>query len=817
MSEVPRSLSFPDWSSEPELIHRYVKRMEIMHRIDVGIINASTVQEIAETVLKHIHAIIPSRRAEIVVFERAFDQMLVLSTEADGPDAPVQVTRSPLPGDYLAEFTGDKISLVEDGQLLPESSPAFQRLSKFGLRSSLSVLVLHQQENLGALTFYAERPGFFTHEHQEIAEQIGSQLAIAIHQQWLTNRLKEHTVQLTQMVEARTAELQTGKARVEAILHNSPDSILLIETDLSIQQANPSFAQLVGCPPESYLGRSLLDFVQADDIERLEAIIQETITTQQGTNIELRAQRHDGSRFDAELSIGPIQDDGLVCIVRDITRRKEQERQLRYHASLQDNVSDAVIVTTPDLRIQSWNKAAERIYGWQAHEVIGKPAPEILRTELSPEESARIIQGLYERGWWSEQVVQYHRDGSVRHILGAVTKIDDEAGQTIGIIAIHHDITEYRQMAQALHESEELFRQVAENFDQALFLRSGDNNALLYVNPKYAQILGLLRQEIYENPSAFLSAVHPADVDFVRRQMTAPRYVEEGITDFEYRVVRQDQQIRWMRTHTFPIQNEQGEIVRRVGIVEDITEHKRAYEAMQEALNREKELGELKSRFLSIASHEFRTPLSTILTVSETLNSYRHRLTDVQISQRLDTIKQQVGYLRDIMEDVLMLARIQARHMEFKPVGMDPDAFCRTIIDEFHRLNIENELVYSCEETIQPTLLDPKLMRHIVSNLVSNAIKYSPQGGSVHVRLDKADDLLVLEVRDNGIGIPEADIKHLFEPFHRGGNVDTISGTGLGLAIAKEAVEQHGGTINVKSRMGEGSTFTVQIPMLAAG
>ena len=813
MSEVPRSLSFPDWSSEPELIHRYVKRMEIMHRIDVGIINASTVQEIAETVLKHIHAIIPSRRAEIVVFERAFDQMLVLSTEADGPDAPVQVTRSPLPGDYLAEFTGDKISLVEDGQLLPESSPAFQRLSKFGLRSSLSVLVLHQQENLGALTFYAERPGFFTHEHQEIAEQIGSQLAIAIHQQWLTNRLKEHTVQLTQMVEARTAELQTGKARVEAILHNSPDSILLIETDLSIQQANPSFAQLVGCPPESYLGRSLLDFVQADDIERLEAIIQETITTQQGTNIELRAQRHDGSRFDAELSIGPIQDDGLVCIVRDITRRKEQERQLRYHASLQDNVSDAVIVTTPDLRIQSWNKAAERIYGWTEQEVIGRPAPEIVRTKLSPGDSERIIEAVYTRGWWREEVIQHHKDGSIRHILGSITKIDDEHGQTISLVSINHDITEYKQIEAALRESEERFRQVAEHFDQALFIRSADNSELLYINPKYEQLMGAPRHVLYENPNAFLKIIHADDLDHVRGYMTSRRFTQEGITEFEYRIIQADQQIRWMRTHTFPIKNEVGEIVRRVGLVEDITDRKRVYEAMQEALAQERELSELKSRFVSMASHEFRTPLSTILTISETLHAYWHRFTEAQIKQRLGTVKEQVGYLQGIMEDVLLLARIQAQHIEFRPVKTDPDALCRTILDEFQDLNLLRALRYTFDGAIHEALLDPKLMRHIISNLVSNALKYSPEDAPVDICLDHVDDALVLKVSDSGIGIPEADLKHLFEPFHRGANVTTISGTGLGLVIAKEAVEQHGGTIQVESHVGEGTTFTVHIPI----
>jgi len=231
----------------------------------------------------------------------------------------------------------------------------------------------------------------------------------------------------------------------------------------------------------------------------------------------------------------------------------------------------------------------------------------------------------------------------------------------------------------------------------------------------------------------------------------------------------------------------------------------------------EKELGELKSRFVSMASHEFRTPLATILALTETLRAYRHRLTEEQIEQRLVKMQEQVDHLRDIMEDVLHLARLQARRAEFNPVQLDLDSLCRSVLDEFESQPvIRQRLVYSCDDALHEVKLDRKLMRQIISNLVSNAVKYSPNDTPIEITLAYQAAMLVLSVRDQGIGIPAADLKRLFEPFHRADNVGTIAGTGLGLTIAKESVELHAGTIAVESQVGIGTTFTVRIPLTTA-
>jgi PAS domain S-box-containing protein len=376
--------------------------------------------------------------------------------------------------------------------------------------------------------------------------------------------------------------------------------------------------------------------------------------------------------------------------------------------------------------------------------------------------------------------------------------------------AAQREIVSRRQTEAALRESEERFRQIAENFDQILFVRSQDDRNLLYVNPHYETVQGRSRESLYENPDSYMEHMHPDDVESVWQQLRTQRYLEEGFADYEYRLIIPGQATRWFRARRFPIKSEEGSILRRAGIAEDITERKLAEEALRQALVTEKELGELKSRFVSMASHEFRTPLATILAFTESLSLFRHKLTNEQIDKKLNNIRGQVEHLKDIMDDVLLLARMQARRVEFNPEKVNLDALCQSILHEFEsHPDVQHTLDYVCDPGIDEAILDRRLVRQIISNLLSNAIKYSSEDQPVHIGLSMTDTHYILRIRDYGIGIPEADLKHLFEPFHRASNVGTISGTGLGLVIVKDSVELHGGTISVESVPGEGSTFTV--------
>jgi predicted ATPase/signal transduction histidine kinase/tRNA A-37 threonylcarbamoyl transferase component Bud32 len=242
----------------------------------------------------------------------------------------------------------------------------------------------------------------------------------------------------------------------------------------------------------------------------------------------------------------------------------------------------------------------------------------------------------------------------------------------------------------------------------------------------------------------------------------------------------------------------------------------RAARQMSKALDKEKELNELKSRFISITSHEFRTPLATIMGSNELLERYGSKWEEDKKQIHYDRITSAVKRMNRLLEDVLLLGKNDAGKIELKPVPTNLILFCQTIFQEIS-LGIDRdkdkyELVFSANHEEFEANLDENLLRHILNNLLVNAIKYSPNGGRIDFKLICASHKVIFKIEDRGVGIPDADREHLFEFFHRSQNVGQIPGTGLGLAIVKKLVDLHGGTIVVDSVVDRGSIFTVTIP-----
>jgi PAS domain S-box-containing protein len=246
----------------------------------------------------------------------------------------------------------------------------------------------------------------------------------------------------------------------------------------------------------------------------------------------------------------------------------------------------------------------------------------------------------------------------------------------------------------------------------------------------------------------------------------------------------------------------------------DITQRKQTEAELRKALERERELGELKSRFVSMASHEFRTPLATIMATADTLRNYLDRLQPEEIERRFDKIQVEVRHMTSLIEEVLLVGSAEAGRVDFRPEVFDVVDFSQDILERLERTDHgEHGLTFQPEGMFTTVHADLRLLRQIITNLLSNALKYSPAGSPVAVRLDcTTPDLFVLQVADHGVGIPPADQQHLFEAFHRATNVGTIPGTGLGMNITQHAVALHNGTITFESAENVGTTFCVRIP-----
>jgi len=266
-------------------------------------------------------------------------------------------------------------------------------------------------------------------------------------------------------------------------------------------------------------------------------------------------------------------------------------------------------------------------------------------------------------------------------------------------------------------------------------------------------------------------------------------------------------------------------------------QRKQAEEEVHKALVKEKELTELKSRFISMTSHEFRTPLTTIQSSAELLEYYSQKWTQEKKLTHLHRIQSSVKHMTNLLDDVLIIGKADAGKLTFNPSPLDVEKFCRNLVEELQLNDTEqHNIIFTCEgkaddfgksETMLstpssvpssqlhvPTLpcLDEKLLRQILENLLSNAIKYSPEGSTIEFSLSRFSSQAVFLIRDQGIGIPLEDQQLLFESFHRATNVGTIAGTGLGLTIVKKCVDIHEGQVTVESEVGVGTTFSVTLP-----
>lgn len=249
-------------------------------------------------------------------------------------------------------------------------------------------------------------------------------------------------------------------------------------------------------------------------------------------------------------------------------------------------------------------------------------------------------------------------------------------------------------------------------------------------------------------------------------------------------------------------------------VAERTRELARANRRLEEALLSEKEAGELRANFVSLVSHEFRTPLGVILTSSDILDRYLDKLSGKKRADHLRSIRDSVKRMSGMMEDVLLLGRVEAGKLQFKPAPLDLPALARRVADEASSIaNQRGPVQVQFEGAFTGARGDESLLRHVFSNLLSNALKYSPDGTPITVRLARDRDHAVLTVADSGRGIPVADQQKIFQSFHRGSNVTDTPGTGLGLLIVKKCVDIHGGRIAFESREGYGTTFTVALPL----
>jgi PAS domain S-box-containing protein len=380
------------------------------------------------------------------------------------------------------------------------------------------------------------------------------------------------------------------------------------------------------------------------------------------------------------------------------------------------------------------------------------------------------------------------------------------------LYGIARDISERQKTDLALREAEGRWNFALEGSGDGVWDWDLTSNTIYY-SKQYKAMIGYPEDEFANTYAAWSSRIHPEDLERCSQDLGRHLRGETDIYINEHRLRHKNGSYRWILDRGKVVKKaEDGRPLRMIGTHSDITDRKLMEQSLRETVEREKELSEMKSRFISVTSHEFRTPLATIMVAAESLLSYHSKMTEQQQKVRLLKIKNQVSDLNKIIEDLLHLSKIQTVESKLEPVEFDLIAMIQDIVDELGAQAEHIRIEWLADSPKLPVVLDKKLIRMAVTNLLANALKYSLPGKRVIIHVTQEEEKVVIRITDEGIGIPEKEIKHLFTPFYRASNVGNIHGTGLGLNIIKDCIAQHGGHIDVNSVVNVGSTFTVHLP-----
>ncbi|WP_263971137.1 PAS domain S-box protein [Leptolyngbya sp. PCC 6406] len=673
----------------------------------------------------------------------------------------------------------------------------------------------------------------------ELMQQLSTQIAIAIQQSELYERLQHLNIDLENRVQQRTRELSQSNVLLQAeiierqqteaalrhtnqtlqsLIAASPRAIFTVDLKNHIRIWNPAAEHMFGWTEVELLDQP--NPIMPEELEEYQTIKNNVMKGITPPSLEIRRRKKDGTPIEIVFSAAPLREsngiiNGIVVVVADITEQKRQAEQVRLLQSVVVNTNDAVLITEaepidePGPRILYVNKAFTRTTGYSLEEVVGK-TPRIFQGSKTDRAVLDIVRAsLLEWRPVTAEVINYRKDGSEFWVEFSIVPVADRTGYYTHWIAVQRDITERKRIEQELRWSEERYRSLIENALDIVAILETDG-IIQYISPSVEKVLGYSPSSLIGKN--FFELIHSDDFVATCYSITNATKNPEVALPIEFNCRHKDGSWRSLEAISQKFIND-SESTQVVVNSRDITERKRLIE-LHTALEHEKELGILKTRFFSMASHEFRTPLSTALAAAQILENSPQAWEDVEKrSRNFRRIQDAVKNMVQLLDDILTISRAETGKLEFNPQWLDLEKFCRNFIDEIRLGDASNHaLEFSCEGQWQKVYMDEKLLRSILGNILSNAIKYSPKNAQVKCLLNFDKYSSIIQVSDQGIGILVQDQNQLFEPFHRGRNVRNIPGTGLGLVVVKKCIDLHDGNITISSDIDRGTTVTIIFP-----
>lgn len=536
-------------------------------------------------------------------------------------------------------------------------------------------------------------------------------------------------------------------------------------------------------------------------------------------------------------------------LIANINIRKDKEELLLLTRATIETASDSLFWIKPDSTIVDVNIAACKSLGYSRNE--------LLKLTVSD------IDVNYNNIVWYSHFIELRKNGALkfesaqRTKKGVIIPVEIVAnyvnfGNKEFNCAFVRDISERKTaefelsiVRKKIEENEKKLMAIADQSAEGIALAS-QNGKLVFVNQAFSKMTGYSKEELLGSSifdllihthikSDFLKCLSvnvgiPIQEKLLRKDHS--EFVTEIIgsiikingDDFVLGTVRDitdrinsEKELENYRYHLEEIVRTRTELLNETNeeLLVQIERQKEYEMLLKSSLEKEVELSEMKSRFISTTSHEFRTPLTSVLSSTELLQRYGKNWKDSKRDEHFNRIISSVEYLTNLLDDVLTISRTESGKISFKPEQINLLSISENCIQDSNPLKtLNHSFFFNYLSSKKDFFLDPKLVRFILNNLLSNAYKYSPNGGSIELIIDANNKDVIIEVKDQGIGIPKNELSKIFESFYRTKSVAGISGTGLGLAIIKRAVDLHGGELFVESELGCGTVFTIKLPIV---
>jgi PAS domain S-box-containing protein len=689
----------------------------------------------------------------------------------------------------------------------PALAPWHEAARQAGFQSSIALPIRHGNHITALLTVYAADKDFFTPRVVELLEETSGDLAFALN------------------VFTSEAQRRASEERLKFLLTETPAIIYALRAggDFGATFLSDNVRGVLGYEPAAFIADPgfWLEHVHPDDRAAAQAGVAQ-LTVGVPLVRDYRFRHADGNyrwMHDEMRAIGDAtgQPQAYIGSWLDITAGKQSEQALqeseeRYRI-IAENTKDVIwLADLQTLRFTYVSPASLTIHGYAPGELVGRTLADIMpaSTLAFLDRELRGQIAAYHAGnpsarYLTEEVDALHHEGRVIRVEIAITLMPGRDGRAAALLGVTRDITQR-------HLTETQLRKLSQVVEQApLSVVITDlTGRIEYVNPTFTTVTGYTAAEaVGQNPRVLKSGETPREVF---REMWST--LERGkIWSGELHNRRKNGEIFIENAVIAPVVDGQGRATHYVALKEDVTTQRRTIAL----LAKEREVSEMKSRFLSVTSHEFRTPMSAALGSVELLTNHLDRLTPEKRRELLDRITTSLQRMTGMLDEILLLNRIDAKRVEVQLAAQDLRLLVEGIIEEsrsgdrgVHRFEL------AVEGDPRGFVTDANLLNHILGNLLSNAVRYSPAGEPVTVQLAVDHAGARLAVTDRGIGIPPADLARLFQPFERGSNVGNIKGTGLGLSIVKRMVELLGGTIAVEAPAEGGTRFAVLLPSRVA-